>query len=129
MTSKKESEKEMAPAKPAGKRRRSSPPSSHTAAEKVQAVLAIWTDRVKIAEVMRVMAVPYMTLQQWQERAMEGMLQALEPRTNLANGAALSPRLQALLQKRQMAAGDERLKSRLQRLQEIAPEPNPPSNG
>jgi transposase-like protein len=109
-------------------KRKRAPSSPHSAAEKAQAVLAIWTERVKPAEVMRALGVPYLTLQQWQERAMEGMLQALEPRTNLADGAALSPRLQALLQKRQMATGQEKLQARLQRLQEIAPEPVTGSN-
>lgn len=128
MTSKKEAiaaEKETT--KLVAKRRRM-PPSTHSASEKAQAVLAIWTERVKMGEVMRTMGVPYVTLQQWQERAMEGMLQALEPRTNLSDGAALSPRLKALLQKRQMATGEEKLKVRLQRLQGIAPEANPPLN-
>ena len=37
----------------------------------------------------------------WQNRAMEGMLQALEPRMNLEKGSALSPRLQAMLQQRE----------------------------
>ena len=86
------------------KRKRTAPmPSSHTAPEKAQAVLAIWTERVKTAEVMKTMAVTYLTLQQWQERAMEGMLQALEPRVNLRDGAVLSPRLQALLDKSHVA--------------------------
>ena len=38
-------------------------PSSHTAAEKAQAVLAIWTERVKTVEVMKTLGVQYMTLQ------------------------------------------------------------------
>jgi hypothetical protein len=37
----------------------------------------------------------------WQKRAMEGMLQALEPRKNLKKGEALSPRLQVLLAQRE----------------------------
>lgn len=125
MTSKKETATtaEKEPAK-----RRRMPARTHTAAEKAQAVLAVWTERVKSAEVMRTLGVPYMTLQQWQERAMEGMLQALEPRTNLADGAALSPRLKSLLAKRQMATGQEKLQARLQRLQEVAPEPPSGSN-
>jgi transposase-like protein len=122
MTSKKEPEKE-----PKLKRRYVKSPE-HSAAEKAQAVLAVWTERVKPAEVMRAMSVPYLMLQQWQDRAMEGMLQALEPRTNLASGSALSPRLKALLQKRQMAGGEEKLKSRLSKLQEIASEAPPLSN-
>lgn len=121
MTSKKD---ETAPKAP-GKRRRSSPSSTHTAAEKAQAVLAIWTEKVKITEVARALGVQYLTLQQWQERALEGMLQALEPRTNLADGAALSPRLRALLQRRQLAAGSPRLQARLERLSEVAPPEKP----
>ena len=71
MTSKKETT-ETTPANAAkGKRRRSSPSSAHTAEAKAQAVLAIWTERVKIAEVARTLGVPYMTLQQWQQRAPE----------------------------------------------------------
>lgn len=93
------------------------PAGNHTAAEKVQAVLAVWTERVKPAEVMRSLGISYVTLQQWQERAMEGMLQ----RVNLTDGAALSPRLKALLTKRQLAAGKEKLSARLAQIQEVAP--------
>jgi hypothetical protein len=103
-------------------------PSSHTASEKAQAVLAIWTERVKTAEVMKTLQVPYVTLQQWQERAMEGMLQALEPRVNLADGAALSPRIRALMDKRQQQVGKENLKKRVLQLQGVAPEGKPPSD-
>jgi transposase-like protein len=111
------------------KRPRATPTAtSHTAEAKAQAVLAIWTERVKTAEVMRTLGVPYVTLQQWQERAMEGMLQALEPRVNLADGAALSPRIRALLDRRQQQIGREKLTKRLEELQEIAPEGKIPSD-
>ncbi len=72
------------------------------------------------------MGVTYMMLQQWQERAIEGMLQALEPRVNLADGAVLSPRIRALLDKRQQQVRKEKLTKRLAELQEIAPEGKPP---
>ena len=122
MTSKKEP-----PVTEKVKRRRLAPAASpHTASEKAQAVLAIWTERVKTTEVMKTMGVTYMMLQQWQERAMEGMLQALEPRVNLADGAVLSPRIRALLDKRQQQIGKEKLSKRLAELQEIAPEGKPP---
>jgi hypothetical protein len=111
-------------------RRRAPQRSTHTAAQKVQAVLAVWTDRIKPVAVMRSMGISYMQLQQWQERAMEGMLQALESRANLEDGAALSPRLRTLLQKRQSAAAcQEKLTTRLTRLQKVAPEPKPESTG
>lgn len=115
---------------PAEKPRRRAPSrSTHTAAQKVQAVLAVWTDRIKPVAVMRSMGISYMQLQQWQERAMEGMLQALESRANLEDGAALSPRLRTLLQKRQNAAVPEKTAVRLSRLQKVAPEPKPESTG
>jgi hypothetical protein len=122
MTSKKEQ-----PVVEKTKRRRLAPAASpYTATEKAQAVLAIWTERVKTAEVMKTLGVQYMTLQQWQERAMEGMLQALEPRVNLVDGAVLSPRIRALLDKRQQQVGKEKLTQRLAQLQEVAPEGKAP---
>jgi hypothetical protein len=124
MTSKKE---QTAATEKPKRKRTPSMASSHTASEKAQAVLAIWTERVKTAQVMKTLQVPYITLQQWQERAMEGMLQALEPRVNLADGAALSPRIRALLDKRQQQIGKEKLTKRLEELAGIAPEGKTPS--
>jgi hypothetical protein len=124
MTSKKE---QTAVVEKPKRKRTPSMASSHTASEKAQAVLAIWTERVKTAQVMKTLQVPYITLQQWQERAMEGMLQALEPRVNLADGAALSPRIRALLDKRQQQIGKEKLTRRLEELAGVAPEGKTPS--
>jgi hypothetical protein len=63
-----------------------------------------------------------MMLSHWQQRAMEGMLQALEPRVNLEKGPALSPRLQTLLEKRRMnlmtSAAQRRLEKTLLKAQE-----------
>jgi hypothetical protein len=66
----------------------------------------------------------WVTFNQWQQRAMEGMLQALESRVNLSRGEVLSPRLQALLQNRQRTVTAARLTSRLEQINKIA---NPPS--
>jgi len=66
----------------------------------------------------------WITFNHWQQRAMEGMLQALESRVNLSKGEALSPRLQALLQHRQRNMTAARLTSRLEQINKIA---NPPS--
>ncbi len=92
--------------------------SSHnvSAAEKAQAVLAVWTERARPAEVCRQLGVNPITFSQWQDRAMEGMLQALESRVNLAAGQVLSPRLQALLTKRHHAAGVSKLEAKLAKL-------------
>jgi hypothetical protein len=70
--------------------------------------------------------VSWITFRQWQDRAMEGMLQALETRVNLSQGGALSPRLQQLLHKQQRAASTDRLASRLSQLQQSKVAPTPP---
>jgi hypothetical protein len=69
-----------------------------------------------------------MTFQHWQRRAMEGMLQALESRVNLARGDALSPRLQALLSNRQKILSTRKLSARLEQIglaakEEVAAKP------
>ena len=92
------------------------------AMEKCQAVLSVWTERRKPVEVCRELSIPWMMLSHWQQRAMEGMLQALEPRVNLEKGPALSPRLQTLLEKRRMnlmtSAAQRRLEKTLLKAQE-----------
>ncbi|MBL9169045.1 MAG: transposase [Verrucomicrobiales bacterium] len=90
---------------------------SFSATEKAQAVLAVWTERCKPSEVCRQMQINSMTFQYWQRRAMEGMLQALEARVNLAKGEALSPRLQALLSHRQQRLNTRKLSARLEQIQ------------
>lgn len=76
---------------------------NYGAMEKCRAVLSIWTERRKPSEVCRELSVPWMVLSQWQKRAMEGMLQALEPRVSLDKGPALSRRLQAMLEKKRLS--------------------------
>ena len=97
-------------------------PPGFSAQQKAQAVLQVWTERCKRSEVCRELKINWTTFEQWQQRAMEGMLQALEPRVNLAKGAALSPRLLSLLQKRQSMAKAEKLSQRLEQIQ-LAKEP------
>jgi transposase-like protein len=97
----------------------------HPAQDKVQAVLAVWTERCKPAEVCRQLNINWVTFNQWQQRAMEGMLQALESRVNLSKGEALSPRLQTLLQNRQQSHTATRLTARLRQLNKVAKTPPP----
>ena len=84
-----------------------------TAEEKCRAVLSVWTERRKPGEICRELGVAWGVLQQWQDRAMEGMLLALQPRVPVERGVALSPRLAVLLKKSQagmMKGLDKRLK-------------------
>jgi len=71
------------------------------APDRCRAVLSVWTEQRTPSEVCKELSVPWAVLQSWQKRAMEGMLQALEPRVRLERGAALSPRLQVLLAERE----------------------------
>jgi len=98
-------------------KRHRQPTPSFSATEKAQAVLAVWTDRCKATEVCRQLQIKFMTFQHWQRRAMEGMLQALESRVNLAKGEALSPRLQALLSNRQNMLNTRKISARLEQIQ------------
>jgi len=106
-------------------RKKRIPTPPHSAPDKVQAVLAVWTERCKPAEVCRQLNINWITFNHWQRRAMEGMLQALESRVNLSKGEALSPRLQALLQKQHRTATVTKLTSRLDQINKLA---NPASN-
>ncbi|MFH0918820.1 MAG: transposase [Fibrobacterota bacterium] len=97
---------------------------SYSASEKCTAVLSVWTEKRKPAVVCRELGVKWMTFHQWQSRAMEGMLQALEPRVNLDRGPALSPRLLAMLEKRSNRAAmptvaANRLENRLTKIREL----------
>ena len=87
------------------------------AEEKCQAVLTLWTERRKPGEICRELGVAWGVLQQWQDRAMEGMLVALQPRVQVERGVALSPRLAVLLEKKSRAGLLGGIDKRLKRLQ------------
>jgi len=89
----------------------------HTAQEKCQAVLSLWTERRKPGEVCRELGVAWGILKQWQDRAMEGMLLALQPRVQVEKGVALSPRLAVLLEKKSQSELMRGLDRRLKKLQ------------
>jgi len=62
---------------------------SLTASDKCKAVLSVWTEKRKPSQVCKELGVKWTILMLWQNRAMEGMLQALEPRRNLEKGASV----------------------------------------
>jgi transposase-like protein len=88
----------------------------YTPEEKCRAVLSVWTERRKPGEVCRELGVVWGILKQWEDRAMKGMLLALQPRVQVERGVALSPRLAVLLKKSQagMMKGLERRLKKLQ---------------
>lgn len=102
-------------------------PVHHSAQQRAQAVLSIWSERRRPAEVCQELAVHPTALYAWEKRALVAMLKALESPTRLEPGPALSPKLewllarQALQHKGRMA----KLEKRLAKLQE--PKSPPPT--
>ena len=91
--------------------------TGHTAEEKCRAVLSVWTERRKPGEICRELGVSWTVMSQWQARAMEGMLLALQPRVPMEKGVALSPRLAVLLERKNKGGAMKGLERRLARLQ------------
>jgi transposase-like protein len=92
--------------------------SGHTAEEKCRAVLSVWTERRKPGEVCRELGVAWSLLNQWQERAMEGMLLALQPWIPVTEKTvALNSRLAVLLERKSKSGGMKGLERRLAKLQ------------
>jgi hypothetical protein len=91
--------------------------SGHTAKEKCRAVLSVWTERRKPGEVCRELGIAWTVLSQWQERAMEGMLVALQPRAAVDKAVALNSRLAVLLERKSKGGTMKELERRLTRLQ------------
>ena len=91
--------------------------SGHTAEQKCRAVFSVWTERRKPGEVCRELGVAWSLLNQWQERAMEGMLMALQPRVPVEKGVALNPRLAVLLERKSKGGAMKGLERRLAKLQ------------
>jgi hypothetical protein len=91
--------------------------SGHTAKEKCRAVLSVWTERRKPGEVCRELGIAWTVLNQWQERAMEGMLLALQPRAAVDKAVALNSRLGVLLERKSKGGTMKELERRLARLQ------------
>ena len=72
-----------------------------TAVEKCRAVLALWTERSSGSELCKELGTTWNMLTLWQEQAMEGMVQALEPKRSAPCGnTPLNPRLQGLLDRK-----------------------------
>ena len=92
----------------------------YNAQQRVQAVLSIWTERRRPAEVCQELAISPKVLSHWEERALAAMLQALEARTRREPGAALSPKLERLVARQAVQQQD-----RMAKLQE--PKAPPPA--
>ena len=91
-----------------------------SALDRTKAVLSVWAERRKPSEICRTLNVKWTQLRNWEDRALQGMLQALAPRRRREQAPPLSDRLEKLLGKKE-EKGDalkSRLHARLTTLQE-----------
>jgi len=95
-------------------------PAPLSAMERTKAVLSVWAERRKPSEVCRSLNVKWAQLRNWEDRALQGMLKALQPRMRKDRAPALSERLQKLLGKEEEKGEglQKRLHARLTTLQE-----------
>ena len=97
----------------------------YNAHQRAQAVLSVWTERRRSAEVCRQLGINSTLLSQWEERAMAGMLEALQPRCRVEAqlGPALTNKLQRLLARQSLATEGKlaKLDKRLAKLQAETP--------
>jgi len=72
------------------------------AVEKCRAVLAVWTERKQASVLCRELGIRQSLLSQWQDRAVSGMLSALEPRGTRGGtgGPALPVQVKRLLDRK-----------------------------
>ena len=115
------------------KERRINKGASLSGQDRAKAVLAIWTGW-KPSEVCRQMKISPGQLCQWEQRAMQGMLQALEPRGSPGNELILEAKLERMLEVRsrnwntRVASLDKRLAQVLSREQHPANATTTPPN-
>ena len=94
---------------------------THSAKERCEVVLAVWTEKRRPAQVCRKLGVSEGILMSWQDRALKGMLDALEPQKRHmdSEGPMMPPKLERKLN-RQAAAREvreSRLRERLAKIQ------------
>ena len=104
------------------------PKRKYSGLEQCRAVLLVWSERKSATEVCRALQISSGLLSLWQERAMEGLLAALEPREGRSvpeKRPALSVSLKRLLEKK--ASQRESLARLYGRLTRAAPRPPLPA--
>jgi len=104
--------------------------ANRTGMDPCRAVLGVWLEKRTVEQVCREMEVTRKVLQQWQERAMAGMLRALQPREGQEDerGPALSPKVKRLLDRKALEQ-EGRLPRLTKRLASVGTPPEAVSKG
>jgi hypothetical protein len=101
----------------------------HDLKTKCEAVLSIWSERRRPAEICRELGINWAVLSAWQNRALEGMLQSLSPVPDRTEKPpALNPLLEQRLSRKMAlsAAKTGRVQQRLKAVEMTATEPEKP---
>jgi transposase-like protein len=85
--------------------------------EKAKAVLSVWSERRRPAEICREMDIAWMQFSQWQNQALKAMLSALDTKKDQVKCPPISERLSKLLERRSGAPAPSKLEKRLERIQ------------
>ncbi|MDY7029857.1 MAG: hypothetical protein SVR04_16315, partial [Spirochaetota bacterium] len=85
-----------------------------------RAVLSVWSECRTPSQICQSLDIKWAVLQNWEQRALKGMMKALQPRKKQAPGPMLSDRLMKLLKKKEEKEGvlEHRLEKRLAKIQE-----------
>jgi transposase-like protein len=108
------------PTKTARKRTR----RTFSAEVKTRAVLSLWTERRRPAEICRELQITGNLLDLWQKKAMEALLTAMEPREGVEESPSLPARIEKILRKQVSKEPVSRLVRHLDALKSL-PEANP----
>ena len=94
---------------------------NYSAMERCEAVLAVWAERRKPNQVCKAMGIPWAMLNHWQDRALEAVLQALEPtHRSETQMPKLNGRLQKLLARHRLTEQRETVRQRVVRREDAA---------
>jgi len=90
-----------------------------SAEQKTRAVLEVWTESRKPAQIARELEITGTLLDLWQKRAMKAMMGALEPREgDPGKEATLSPRVEQMISRQAKKRATSRLVQRLGAVQD-----------
>jgi len=101
----------------------------HDVRTKCEAVLSVWSERRRPAEICRELGINWAVLSAWQNRALEGILQALAPAPERAERPlALSPLLEQRLARKMALSATKagRIQQRLKAVEMSATAPEKP---
>jgi transposase-like protein len=96
-----------------------------SAEQKTRAVLEVWTESRKPAQVARELEITATLLDLWQKKAMKAILTAMEPRKSDPTKQPLPPRLENILTRQVQRAPLTRLAKRLEEVQATSRNPEP----